>query len=107
MTSPLIVFFLSLVIQQILTLWKIVYHDRLASPIHRLPLNVVCFSAPTLWHSDAAERAPSTASKADAPQKLHHQAGRSLLQPTAGHGRPQLVSVGCERRYFDPLLSLS
>jgi hypothetical protein len=27
--------------------------------------------------------------------------------PTAGHGRPQLVSVGCERRYFDPLLSLS
>jgi len=48
-----------------------------------------------------------SAIRTHAPQKLHHQAGRSLQRPTAGHGRPQLVSVGGERRYFDPLLSLS
>jgi len=38
---------------------------------------------------------------------MHHQAGRSLQRPIAGHGWPQLVSVGCEGRYFDPLLYLS
>jgi hypothetical protein len=38
--------------------------DQLATA----PLNVVCFDAATLWHSDAAERAPSTASLAVIPR---------------------------------------
>ena len=33
------------------------------------PLNVVCFGTITLWHFDAAEWAPSTASFADKPSR--------------------------------------
>src|SRR5262249_883296 len=46
------------------------------------PLIVVRFDATTLWHFDAAEWAPSTASKAD---KRAHAAGRGCpLCPQSG-----------------------
>jgi hypothetical protein len=51
---------------------RILVHALIELPRGAAPLNVVRFSATTLWHFDAAEWAPSTASTADVAGGAHY-----------------------------------
>src|SRR5215470_18373789 len=71
----------------------------LTSPMDGSP-QVVCFDTTTLWHLDAAEWAPSTASKAS---EIIGQCGSPCPRcPESGHRRPRSRCDGHHKSGIHP-----